>query len=228
MTFVKDMEFAISDKRFTWFIGDIECTIGGEIIIPARDTENMTDEEIVAVIRYLRIPTQIEYGFYFHNAAIPHLPDTDPFIIEYTKQWKQALIEGLKHPFYERPEDKERLGQGIGLANRVLSGNRVLSQAKTPESEINPLQPPDPGFVYLVSSLTGNYKIGRTRDIKNRIRMFTVKLPFEIELAHAIKCMDCRQAEKALHQRYGHRRVKGEWFALTPEEVEEIKAITEM
>lgn len=84
------------------------------------------------------------------------------------------------------------------------------------------------GYVYLVRSVSGYYKIGRTKNPNSRVRTFGVELPFEIELEHVIPCADYIAAEKQLHQRYADKRLNGEWFALTDGEVVEIKSIESM
>lgn len=112
-------------------------------------------------------------------------------------------------------------------------GERLLSQTVHPmvdtdrkiiEATLKILRPCE-GYVYLVQSVSGHYKIGRTRNVDNRLRTFNVKLPFEIELTHVINSYDMVDAERILHARYAHRRVNGEWFALSPDDVTAIKSI---
>lgn len=79
------------------------------------------------------------------------------------------------------------------------------------------------GYVYLVQSPTTNYKIGRSRNPDDRLKTFEVKLPFEVEYAHLIKCSDMYRAESILHARFDRRRVNGEWFNLSDAEVFFIK-----
>jgi len=82
-----------------------------------------------------------------------------------------------------------------------------------------------PGFVYLIRSESGHYKIGRTVNPEDRIQTFSVKLPFRVEYEHLIKCEDQVALERALHTRFSDKRVEGEWFDLSPEDVAYIKSI---
>ena len=82
-----------------------------------------------------------------------------------------------------------------------------------------------PGYVYLLRSNTGYYKIGRTKDPDNRLKVFGVKLPFEVGFAALIQSSDMVQMEKDLHELYEAKRVNGEWFDLSPEDVEYIKGL---
>lgn len=82
-----------------------------------------------------------------------------------------------------------------------------------------------PGYVYLIKSASGFYKIGRTKDPSDRIKTFSVKLPFEVEYDHLIETGDMCTLEQNLHDHFANQRVNGEWFSLTPEHVDFIKSI---
>lgn len=82
------------------------------------------------------------------------------------------------------------------------------------------------GYIYLILAETGQYKIGYSKRLFDRVKTFQVKLPFEIELIHQFPADDMYQAERELHSYFAAHRVNGEWFSLSPEQVEEIKAIT--
>ena len=75
------------------------------------------------------------------------------------------------------------------------------------------------GFVYLAYSDTGHYKIGRSYDPVNRIKVFKTKMPVKVQLIHVIPCDNVIAAESDLHQWYHNRRYEGEWFSLTKEDV---------
>ncbi len=79
-----------------------------------------------------------------------------------------------------------------------------------------------PGYVYLIKSQYG-YKIGKTVNIKNRTNLFTVKLPFPIELVNYAWFDNYSKAERDLHSKYAAKRLEGEWFDLSGTEVDQIK-----
>jgi hypothetical protein len=81
------------------------------------------------------------------------------------------------------------------------------------------------GYVYLVQSPTGYYKIGRTNNPNNRLKTFGVQLPFEIEFVALISTDDMFDLEAQLHKKYETKRTGGEWFALDPADVEYIKGL---
>lgn len=83
------------------------------------------------------------------------------------------------------------------------------------------------GFVYLIQSPTGYYKIGRTTNPKDRMKTFSVKLPFEVEYVCVIQTDNMYGLEQILHNRFADKRVNGEWFNLSPDDVEHIKGMAE-
>jgi hypothetical protein len=70
------------------------------------------------------------------------------------------------------------------------------------------------GFVYLIKSPYG-YKIGKTKNMKQRSQLFSVKLPFPIEIVHFGWFADYSAAEARYHRTYAHKRLEGEWFNLS-------------
>lgn len=72
-----------------------------------------------------------------------------------------------------------------------------------------------PGYVYVVKSDTGHYKIGRTNNPDDRRKTFNVKLPVEIQFLVLIKTGNMNYLESTLHRMFSHKRVNGEWFKLS-------------
>lgn len=81
------------------------------------------------------------------------------------------------------------------------------------------------GHIYLLSTPHGHFKIGRTVNVTNRQKQLGILLPFPVELVCSFPVDDMVAFEKSLHERYAHRHLNGEWFALTDEERDEIIAL---
>ncbi|MGV8864545.1 MAG: GIY-YIG nuclease family protein [Pseudomonas sp.] len=79
-----------------------------------------------------------------------------------------------------------------------------------------------PGFVYVIRSDYG-FKIGKTVNMKNRTRLFEVKLPFAISVEHYAWFDDYSHAERSFHMQYHAKRLEGEWFDLNPADIAHIK-----
>lgn len=133
-------------------------------------------------------------------------------------------------------EDAKYLKFFVGVANRLSEQYLIditeearqviwaLKNLTTPRPpKLAPSMQHRPGYVYILRSVSGHYKIGRTIDPNDRIKTFTIKLPFEVEYELVVKHEDHVWLEKELHQRFQHCRGNGEWFNLSPEDIEALK-----
>ena len=72
-------------------------------------------------------------------------------------------------------------------------------------------------FVYLMEdSRNGAFKIGRGKTPGKRERTLQAEAP-EITWRFSIPADEAH--EKQLHDRFNHKRLRGEWFSLAPEDV---------
>lgn len=110
---------------------------------------------------------------------------------------------------YDQHYQTQRAAQQEFMLHMQDMGHQLYNLTIQPGNE-------NPGYVYIVRSDTGHYKIGRTADPSNRLRTFGLKLPVEIEPIILIKTGDMVRLEKTLHQQYRHKRINGEWFSLCP------------
>lgn len=100
---------------------------------------------------------------------------------------------------------------------------RVIS----PAPEFVPVtKAPRAGYVYILRSPTGAYKIGYAANPADRLRTFTVKLPFEVEYELLIKTDNMRGLEAELHEYYSEKHINGEWFALTDDDLAELRQLS--
>lgn len=78
------------------------------------------------------------------------------------------------------------------------------------------------GFVYFLKEHHSNtVKIGRTINIKSRSSQFEVKLPFKWDFIKITHCNDCVKLEESLHAELAEKRVQGEWFDISYEDIDE-------
>ncbi len=74
------------------------------------------------------------------------------------------------------------------------------------------------GFVYLVRS-GKHHKIGYSNDVGRRSYEIALQLPEKLTLVHVLETDDPPGIESYWHRRFADRRVNGEWFLLTREDV---------
>lgn len=81
-----------------------------------------------------------------------------------------------------------------------------------------------PGFVYLAQS-GQQYKIGKSKHPEQRILQLSTASPQAVTLICAIAVDDMTSAEAELHRQFANKRIRGEWFALSLEDVNLIKSL---
>ncbi len=78
-------------------------------------------------------------------------------------------------------------------------------------------------FIYVIGPKEGPQKIGLSGDVEKRLQTLQTGYPGEIFIHHKepIEAKQVRKLEKKIHLELGYKRVKGEWFNLTPTEAKE-------
>lgn len=78
------------------------------------------------------------------------------------------------------------------------------------------------GYVYMGLMTTGAkryYKIGKAVLVARRTDQISLQLPEDLTLVHSITTDDAYGIEAYWHKRFKHRNTKGEWFALSADDV---------
>lgn len=80
------------------------------------------------------------------------------------------------------------------------------------------------GYVYIIQEdLTNTYKIGKAKNLGERLNLFSVQLPFNIKLIHVIWDKNYGMIEQLLHIHFQNKRLNGEWFSLSKEDINWIR-----
>lgn len=151
---------------------------------------------------------------------------------------KDSIYHLAGSPIYELPpvyenklralEMKEvRKNPFVNIKAMVAEMDECIEWAKSYRPEPKPTftRKVRAGYVYLVQEPKGTYKIGRALDVQDRMRTFGIKLPYKVDLLAVIQSGDYVATEQELHFKFAEKRVDGEWFALTDEDVAYIKSL---
>ncbi len=72
--------------------------------------------------------------------------------------------------------------------------------------------------VYIIK--TGKlYKIGKTQDLHERLAAYRTHLPAEFKVVRQYLAENIEEIEQSLHVLFQHKRMKGEWFELSQEDL---------
>lgn len=83
---------------------------------------------------------------------------------------------------------------------------------------------PSAGYIYVLHPIgVETYKIGYSVNLPQRIAKLQFGKDYQLEFVAYMWDEDATGREVALHHRFGRKHLSGEWFALTPEDIEYIK-----
>lgn len=108
----------------------------------------------------------------------------------------------------------------------VLKLAATVSSSPTKEERIASRQKAMHGYVYLLKSSLGHYKIGSTKDVAKRLHSIECSFPHKVELVHSFETDERYRVERELQARYAEYRLAGEWFTLPGSAISEFTEIT--
>jgi len=75
-------------------------------------------------------------------------------------------------------------------------------------------------FIYVIGPAEGPQKIGLSGDVEKRLQTLQTGSPVTLIIHHTeeVNPKKVRLLEKKIHNELNHKRVKGEWFDLSPED----------
>lgn len=139
------------------------------------------------------------------------LVDQSGFVVTYME-----LLEILNaiHGFYNDVDDDAVCEYNESILSDYHNRNVVTEtqlNRKLEQSKRN-------GYVYLINA--GEfYKIGISRNVDRRITQLSTIPPFDVTLVCIIETDDMLGLENKLHTMFSEKRVNGEWFTLSDEDV---------
>lgn len=81
------------------------------------------------------------------------------------------------------------------------------------------------GFVYLLQTQSGLCKIGWTKSVMSRVRQLQCGNPEPLLLLHHFRSENAQRDERKLHRLFAYKLVRNEWFALTDQDIENVRSI---
>lgn len=75
-------------------------------------------------------------------------------------------------------------------------------------------------YLYVIGNDTNRQKIGFSGNVEKRLATLQTGNPDTLKIHHKIECSSekTRVLEKKIHTELSYKRLKGEWFNMTPEE----------
>lgn len=163
------------------------------------------------------------------DVAKQYFPDYERvmlFLISSQQHWENLDREWLaeeikfaeKHPVWLNENDKIKI---ITLKEKMFSKKTEIPKEKAYRKGRKGRK----GYVYLLKSPSKAYKIGLSSNPEQRLKNFGIQLPFEVQFEHLISTNNMYRLEKELHTKFASKRINGEWFNLSDDDVAYIKGL---
>ena len=141
-------------------------------------------------------------------------------------------LKGRSDKSYPNAKVFERLGTKVELVGQLLAFCEVTPEfadvtrlcreyvPRRVQSTVDGVGASIVGYVYLLRHGTRReFKIGRTNNPIRRAGEISIELPQKLEPIHVITTDDPAGVEAYWHRRFGDKRLKNEWFALSSDDV---------
>lgn len=140
------------------------------------------------------------------------------FELGYAHSLGKEVWVALPSPEYRTDSSRLRRELWFAIESATKFNNEALEPVYALECFLGLNKPT--GYVYLLQSPDGHFKIGRSKDVPTRVRTLGIQLPYPVKLKHQIAVLsNASIAEKFLHNKFKHYRTNGEWFRLPDEAV---------
>lgn len=81
----------------------------------------------------------------------------------------------------------------------------------------------DSGFIYVLHAFDDIYKIGKAQHLDSRIYQLQIQLPYKVELVFSDCTHDLGAVEAGIHKHLSGCRINGEWFRLSPDDLQYVR-----
>ncbi len=166
-----------------------------------RDDETLLTRLAELVRQFGKIPTSQE--IYFYGRRHPGVPSYSTFSTRFDGH--RTMFERLRRWAADKPE----MTDIVKICQEALEA---------------PLRSPASGPVVYLLRVGEYFKIGWAKILERRISDIQSCCPETLELIHAIPAQDPLATEAKWHHRFKDKRVRGEWFKLTPEDIAEFRS----
>lgn len=134
-------------------------------------------------------------------------------------EWDQLKADWCTDHYSNR-----ELGERYGVSNVAIT-KRVKNEGwgKNKNSLSDNSKSTACGFIYVlkITDTANNvfYKIGLAKNLEQRVNTLQTGNPFEIKIILSFYVESMIEEEKKLHFMFSHKRLRGEWFNLTNDDL---------
>lgn len=140
-----------------------------------------------------RAPAPIYFVWYMNEIA-PIKPNGE---VLGEMGWKR--IKGRINRFYKEVAPNDRYIWNASVKSKKRQARRTN---------------PEEGYIYLIESENGYYKLGRSIDVERRLSQHEMDYPLKMWVLHSFKSNNVKKDERKVLNLFADKQLRGEWFNL--------------
>lgn len=174
------------------------------IVIPIDGLDKMSDaDKLAALYAGLRFA---ELAVVEKDILDSETQERMPYILEADI----LTLEQFRQQYKAEHDNLQRFAHASELVSKALKKIQPIWEGKNEEA----------GFIYCLHDQLGHFKIGLTKNLTQRIKQLSTQPPFNLTLVCAFRVLNATRYEGMLHEKYSAQRLNGEWFELSPDELD--------
>ena len=129
--------------------------------------------------------------------------------------------KGYIKMYYNSDMERVIIDEQSKIKLKIPDGYEPYNKAKVKQNEAKKKRQyieENKGFIYILKSKHG-YKIGLSKNVKSRMKLFHIKLPFKFEIIGYYRVEHMIKSETYLHKKFKNKRLEGEWFDLNDDDI---------
>lgn len=202
-----------------------------EVIIPGNTIQSLRDmskDEILETLEKLHRGAQVQNLIQHYGEVEVEFEHT--YLAEDTDLLEKRINEchnALGYADVLSDWARDEINKYIGILQFKYSEASKKKEKRLERIEKEERKKQSIGYIYIIRSEHG-YKIGKTKNYTDRMKIFGVKLPFEWSVHRIYQLNNYHTVETELHNLYDKNNVNGEWFSLTDDDLGKIDKIIDI
>jgi hypothetical protein len=201
---------------------DIYSRTSKFICIPTEMLDSIDETDIIQTLKDARKYAEAIDLHYHHfdDGYFKHANGSDlPYLTKTIKRAEELRGTDIPDQLHI---DIEAIIDDCKEQIQTIQRGEIHEQKRINEEKTKKLKAQEVGYIYLIKSTLG-FKIGKSKNLSQRLNQFSIKMPFEHECIFSAKFRSYHLVEKILHSHFSSKHINGEWFSLTEEDIKFIK-----
>lgn len=185
--------------------------------------QKMVLNDFLAIVEELTEGKYLDIAETYGNHDVKLLPMSSVYKLDDGRLLVKTLWEEIDNIAVTRPFPVfVDITKAYGIADNDELISVLYPKKETEIFDVEDMQGTQGTYIIMAESVLA-YKIGASGNVENRFKQLEFMSPVKLCLYGIIETSDYYAIESELHQIFAHKRLHGEWFSLSNQDLEIIK-----